>query len=63
MQKDGVEVLILGCAGMAVLDKEIEEAVKVPVIEVVCALMIIESFVRYGVGISKIANQEQKKLH
>lgn len=54
--EDGAEVLILGCAGMAGLDKEIEQAVKVPVIDgVPCALMIIESFVRYGVKTSKIA--------
>ncbi|MCK9316647.1 MAG: aspartate/glutamate racemase family protein [Atribacterota bacterium] len=56
VQEDGAEVLILGCAGMAGLDKEIEKSVKVPVIDgVVCALMMIESLIRYKVGTSKIA--------
>ncbi len=56
VQEDGAEVLILGCAGMAGLDKEIEKVVEVPVIDgLVCALMMIESFIRYGVGTSKIA--------
>ncbi|MDD3655889.1 MAG: aspartate/glutamate racemase family protein [Atribacterota bacterium] len=56
VQEDRAEVLILGCAGMAGLDKEIEKVVEVPVIDgLVCALMMIESFIRYGVGTSKIA--------
>lgn len=52
---DGAEVLILGCGGMAGIDKEIEEIIGVPVIDgVVSALMIIESLVRYGLKTSKI---------
>lgn len=56
VKEDNAEVLILGCAGMAGLDKELEKVLKVPVIDgLVCALMMIESFIRYGVTISKIA--------
>lgn len=56
VREDGAEVLILGCAGMAGLDKMIEKIVKVPVIDgLVCALMMIESLIRYGVETSKIA--------
>ena len=54
VEEDGAEVLILGCAGMAGLDKEIEKIVNVPVIDgVVSALMLIESLIRYGVSSSK----------
>jgi len=55
VKKDGAEVLILGCAGMAGIDKEIEKAIGVPVIDgVVSALLIVESFIRYGVSTSKV---------
>ena len=54
VKEDGAEVLILGCAGMAGLDKEIEKIINVPVIDgVVSALMLIESLFRYGVSTSK----------
>lgn len=55
VKEDGAEVLILGCAGMAGLDKEIEKIVGVPVIDgVVSAIMTIESFIRYRVSTSKV---------
>ncbi len=55
VKEDGAEVLILGCAGMAGLDKEIEKVVGVPVIDgVVSAIMTIESFIRYRVSTSKV---------
>lgn len=55
IKEDGAEVLILGCAGMAGLDKEIEKAVGVPVIDgVASALLIVESLVRYGASTSKV---------
>jgi len=55
VKEDGAEVLILGCAGMAGLDKEIEKIVNVPVIDgVVSALLIMESLIRYGVNTSKV---------
>jgi allantoin racemase len=55
VKEDGAEVLILGCAGMAGLDKEIGKVVGVPVIDgVVSAIMIIESLIRYRVSTSKV---------
>jgi len=55
VEEDGAEVLILGCAGMTGLDKEIGKIVGVPTIDgVVSALMIIESLIRYGVSTSKV---------
>ena len=55
VEEDGAEILILGCAGMAGIDKEIEKIVGVPVIDgVVSALLIIESLIRYGVNTSKV---------
>ena len=55
VKEDGGEVLILGCAGMTGIDKEIEKVVGVPVIDgVVSALLIMESLIRYGVNTSKV---------
>jgi len=55
VKEDGAEVLILGCAGMAGLDKEIEKVVGVPVIDgVVSAIMTIESLIRYRALTSKV---------
>jgi len=55
VKEDRAEVLILGCAGMAGMDKEIEKEVGVPVIDgVVSALLMIESLIRYGVSTSKV---------
>lgn len=62
VKEDGAEVLILGCAGMAGLDKEIEKIVGVPVIDaVVSAIMTIESFIRYRVSTSKGCKRNLKK--
>ena len=55
VKEDRAEVIILGCAGMAGIDKEIEKEIGVPVIDgVVSALLIIESLIRYGVSTSKV---------
>jgi allantoin racemase len=55
VKEDGAEVLILGCAGMAGMDKEIEKIANVPVIDgVVSALMLMESLIRYRVSTSKV---------
>jgi len=55
IKEDRAEVLILGCAGMAGLDKEIEKVVGVPVIDgIVSALMTIESLIRYRISTSKV---------
>lgn len=49
------EVLVLGCAGMAGLDKPLQEKLGVPVLDgIVCALIIAAGLVKYGVSTSKI---------
>ena len=48
------EVLVLGCAGFAELDKRMERELGVPVLDgVVCALIVATGLVKYGVSISK----------
>jgi allantoin racemase len=48
------EVIVLGCAGMAGLDKDLESELKVPVLDgVVCALIIATGMVKYQIEISK----------
>lgn len=52
--EDGAEVICLGCAGMAGLDKQLEAELGVPVIDgVVAALKLLEGMVSYGVHTSK----------
>lgn len=52
---DGAEVLVLGCAGFAGLDKRMEQAIGVPVLDgVISALIIATGLVKYNVGISKV---------
>ena len=54
IDQDGAEVICLGCAGMAGLDKQLEEVLGVPVIDgVVGALKILEGLVGYGLRTSK----------
>jgi allantoin racemase len=54
VNEDGAEVICLGCAGMAGLDKQLEETLGVPVIDgVVGALKLLEGLVGYGVRTSK----------
>ncbi len=55
LEKDRAEVLLLGCAGMTGLDKEIENILGVPVLDgVVCAVKMAEGLVDYGVITSKV---------
>lgn len=55
LEEDMAEIIVLGCAGMAGLDKHMEEKLGVPVLDgVVCALIIASGLVRYGVSTSKI---------
>lgn len=55
VEEDMAEVIVLGCAGMAGLDKRIQEKLGIPVLDgVVCALIIAPGLVRYGVSTSKI---------
>ena len=55
-EQDGAEVLCLGCAGMALMDKAVEEAVGVPVLDgTVCAVKLAEGMHDYGLQTSKVA--------
>ena len=55
MKEDMAEVIVLGCAGMAGLDKRLEEKLEAPVLDgVVCALIIATGLIKYGVSTSKI---------
>ena len=55
VEEDGAEVIVLGCAGLSGMDRGIQEALNVPVLNgVVCALILATGFARYGVGTSKI---------
>jgi len=54
IDEDGAEVICLGCAGMAGLDKQLEAALGVPVIDGgVGALKLLEGIVGYGLRTSK----------
>ena len=54
VEEDMAEVLVLGCAGFAGLDKRMEKELQVPVLDgVICALIIASGLVKYGVSISK----------
>jgi allantoin racemase len=55
VDEDGAEVICLGCAGMASLDKELEQALGVPVIDgVVAAVKLAEGLHDYGLKTSKV---------
>lgn len=54
LEKDGAEVIVLGCAGMTGLDKQMQNELGVPVLDgVVCGLIIASGLVKYGVSTSK----------
>jgi len=54
IEEDGAEVICLGCAGMAGLDKDLQQELQVPVIDgVVGALKLLEGLVGYGLRTSK----------
>jgi allantoin racemase len=54
VEKDGAEVVVLGCAGLAGLDKRLQERLGVPVLDgVACALIVASGLARYGVTTSK----------
>jgi allantoin racemase len=55
LDEDMAEVIVLGCAGMAGLDRRLSEKLGAPVLDgVVCALIIAAGLVRYGVSTSKV---------
>ena len=54
IDEDGAEVIVLGCAGLAGLDKRLQARLGVPVLDgVVCALIMAAGMARYGVATSK----------
>jgi allantoin racemase len=54
-REDGAEVIVLGCAGLAGIDRQLQESLDMPVLDgVVCALILAAGFSRYGVGTSKV---------
>lgn len=63
---DGAEAICLGCAGMGPLDKAVQRALGVPVIDgVAAAVKMLESLGDYGVTTSKVAafrDPEPKEL-
>ena len=51
---DGAEAIVLGCAGMADLARDLERAAGVPVLDgVACAVSVAESMARLGLKTSK----------
>jgi allantoin racemase len=66
LEEDGAEVICLGCAGMAGLDKELENELGVPVVDgMVSALKFVEGMVRYNLKTSKrraYAQPKEKQL-
>jgi len=62
LDQDGAEVICLGCAGMAGLDKKLQQELQVPVVDgIVCALKMLEGLVEYGVLTSKRRAYAQPK--
>jgi len=52
--EDDAEVICLGCAGMAGMDKALQDVLGLPVLDgVVCALKLLEGLIGYGVSTSK----------
>jgi allantoin racemase len=52
--EDRAEVIVLGCAGLAGMDKALQQSLGVPVLDgVACALIVATGLVRYGASTSK----------
>jgi allantoin racemase len=55
IDEDMAEVIVLGCAGLAGMDKKLQERLGVPVLDgIICALIIATGLVKCGVSTSKI---------
>lgn len=55
LAEDRAEVIVLGCAGLAGMDKALQQSLGVPVLDgVACALIIATGLVRYGTSTSKV---------
>ena len=56
IEEDGAEAICLGCAGMGPLDKAVERAIGVPVLDgVACAVKLLEGLVDYELSTSRVA--------
>ncbi|HTZ68738.1 MAG TPA: aspartate/glutamate racemase family protein [Roseiarcus sp.] len=54
LAEDGAEAIVLGCAGMTDLARDLERQARVPVLDgVACAVSLAESLVRLGIKTSK----------
>jgi allantoin racemase len=54
LAEDGAEAIVLGCAGMTDLARDLERQAGVPVLDgVACAVSLAESLVRLGLRTSK----------
>jgi len=54
VEKDAAEVIVLGCAGLTGLDKPLQAALGIPVLDgIICALIIVSGLIQYGVSTSK----------
>jgi len=54
LREDRAEVIVLGCAGLAGMDKRLQERLGAPVLDgVACALILAAGLAKYGVGTSK----------
>lgn len=68
IEEDGAEAICLGCAGMGPLDKAVEKALGVPVLDgVACAVKLLEGLFDYGLATSRVAAfkppEEKEHLH
>jgi allantoin racemase len=55
LAEDGAEAIVLGCAGMTDLARDLERSVGAPVLDgVACAVALAESLVRLGLKTSKL---------
>lgn len=55
LEHDDAEAILLGCAGLGPIDKEIQAALGVPVFDgTACAVKLVESLVGYGVSTAKV---------
>lgn len=55
VEQDRAEVIVLGCGGMAGLDRQIQDRLGVPVVDgVTSAVLIAESLVKLGLKTSKV---------
>ncbi|MGJ0203610.1 aspartate/glutamate racemase family protein [Leucobacter sp. gxy201] len=55
IEEDGAEAILLGCAGLGPLDKELQARLGVPVLDGCgCAVKLAEACIGYGVSTSKV---------